>query len=429
MVGNDGAQGASSALDGKLSLHKAIIQVPGVASVVKADKARQIALTDDAFRSLLIRHEQVLFASAQQAAACNASHLVEARLCRWMLRMRDLVGDDLPLTQEFVRPDAGRPPLQRVVGGGDAAIGRPHQIPPRPDANPGRRWSAGSVVRVLRDRQKPLRIVEPAALACVRYQRWFQPVEATPILNRRDREYVLMSEKCRQGLTTAEKPELWHRWQPGIFEKRLAERLVSVTRVLRRPVEPADINEHWVQLHRDGRANSSQGRTPKAPETSTPDRHREWRPSLPRNRKRVMPIFPIFANAAFGPELTKIMGEALDRAVEWMRVAPSRRFPVIPWPTGSLRGRETASAISPSCATRRFKASVLRARRRGCAACRRRRLRNAAPMTAHARAYEPPAPALFHFLPACYGLSSRGWPCAMRSSGRSSLLSLEAGGI
>ena len=102
MVGNDGAQGASSALDGKLSLHKAIIQVPGVASVVKADKARQIALTDDAFRSLLIRHEQVLFASAQQAAACNASHLVEARLCRWMLRMRDLVGDDLPLTQEFL---------------------------------------------------------------------------------------------------------------------------------------------------------------------------------------------------------------------------------------------------------------------------------------------------------------------------------------
>ena len=37
-----------------------------------------------------------------------------------------------------------------------------------------------------------------------------------------------------------------------------------------------------------------------------------------------MPIFPIFANAAFGPELTKIMGEALDRAVESMRVAPSQ---------------------------------------------------------------------------------------------------------
>ena len=48
--------------------------------------------------------------------------------------------------------------------------------------------------------------------------RWSQPVDATPILNRRDRDYVLMSEKCRQGLTAAEKPELWHRWQPGILK-------------------------------------------------------------------------------------------------------------------------------------------------------------------------------------------------------------------
>ena len=47
---------------------------------------------------------------------------------------------------------------------------------------------------------------------------WSQPVDATPILNRRDRDYVLMSEKCRQGLTAAEKPELWHRWQPGILK-------------------------------------------------------------------------------------------------------------------------------------------------------------------------------------------------------------------
>ena len=79
-------------------------------------------------------------------------------------------------------------------------------------------------------------------------QRWSQPVDATPILNRRDREYVLMSEKCRQGLTAAEKPELWHRWQPGI--KRLGERLVSVTRVLRRPVESAAQSRHRVNEFR-----------------------------------------------------------------------------------------------------------------------------------------------------------------------------------
>jgi CRP-like cAMP-binding protein len=37
------------------------------------------------------------------SGACNASHLVEARMCRWLLRMRDLAGsDDLIITQEFL---------------------------------------------------------------------------------------------------------------------------------------------------------------------------------------------------------------------------------------------------------------------------------------------------------------------------------------
>jgi CRP-like cAMP-binding protein len=102
MIGRDGVLGVSSALDGKVSLNKAIIQSPGMSSIANADTVRDIALRDDAFRSRLIRHEQVLFAAAQQSAACNASHTVEARLCRWLLRLRDLVGDDLQLTQEFL---------------------------------------------------------------------------------------------------------------------------------------------------------------------------------------------------------------------------------------------------------------------------------------------------------------------------------------
>jgi CRP-like cAMP-binding protein len=102
MVGRDGVLGVSSALDGKVSLNKAIIQSPGMASIGDADRVRDVALKDDAFRSRLIRHEQVLFAAVQQSAACNASHTVEARLCRWLLRLRDLVGDDLQLTQEFL---------------------------------------------------------------------------------------------------------------------------------------------------------------------------------------------------------------------------------------------------------------------------------------------------------------------------------------
>jgi len=41
-------------------------------------------------------------ASARHQAVCNATHSVEARMCRWLLRMYDLTGPELPLTQEFL---------------------------------------------------------------------------------------------------------------------------------------------------------------------------------------------------------------------------------------------------------------------------------------------------------------------------------------
>jgi CRP-like cAMP-binding protein len=44
-----------------------------------------------------------LFVQAQQTAGCNASHSVENRLARWLLRVRDLTGSDtFTLTQELM---------------------------------------------------------------------------------------------------------------------------------------------------------------------------------------------------------------------------------------------------------------------------------------------------------------------------------------
>lgn len=103
MVGCDGVFNASAALDGKVSLNKGVVQLSGVASVMNVDKLRSIADEFPHFRSLLIRHEQVLFAQSQQSAACNATHQIEARLCKWLLRMRDLAdNNELTVTQEFL---------------------------------------------------------------------------------------------------------------------------------------------------------------------------------------------------------------------------------------------------------------------------------------------------------------------------------------
>jgi CRP-like cAMP-binding protein len=101
-IGRDGVIGAASALDGRISFNKGIVQVGGVASVIGVERLRALADENKRFRSILIRHEQVLFAQAQQSAACNASHSAEARMCRWLLRMRDLAGERLKLTQQFL---------------------------------------------------------------------------------------------------------------------------------------------------------------------------------------------------------------------------------------------------------------------------------------------------------------------------------------
>jgi CRP-like cAMP-binding protein len=103
MIGHDSMLGASSALDGKISLNKAIVQLSGFGVALDVKRFREVAEKSLDFRTKLVRHEQALFVQAQQSAACNASHTLEARLSRWLLRCRDLSGNDtLALTQEFL---------------------------------------------------------------------------------------------------------------------------------------------------------------------------------------------------------------------------------------------------------------------------------------------------------------------------------------
>jgi CRP-like cAMP-binding protein len=103
MVGRDSVFGAAAALDGRTALNDAIVQLPGQASVLDVAHLRAAAAQSETFRAALIRHAEFVFVQAQQSAACNASHTLEARLARWLLRARDLSGSDtLHLTQEFL---------------------------------------------------------------------------------------------------------------------------------------------------------------------------------------------------------------------------------------------------------------------------------------------------------------------------------------
>ena len=102
MVGKDGVVGAFAALGG-IPVNRAIVQLPGPALICKVSELKSAVLQSHSLLSMLFRHEQTVYAQASQSAACMAAHQVEARLCRWLLRARDLADtDSLQFTQEFL---------------------------------------------------------------------------------------------------------------------------------------------------------------------------------------------------------------------------------------------------------------------------------------------------------------------------------------
>jgi CRP-like cAMP-binding protein len=118
MIGKDGEWGASQALDDRISLNHVVIQLPGQASVMNADHAKRFSEEIPTFRKLLLSYDQFFTAHVQQTAACNAVHEIQPRLCKWLLRMQELAGDELPVTQEFLAQMMGvrRASVTQIAG-------------------------------------------------------------------------------------------------------------------------------------------------------------------------------------------------------------------------------------------------------------------------------------------------------------------------
>jgi CRP-like cAMP-binding protein len=103
MVGRDGVIGDTSMAGNHPAFGQAIVQLPGSASRIAVQHLRDGGGQSATIRQMLSRYREVIFAQAQQSAACHAVHDVEERMCRWLLQSRDLMeSDTLPLTQGFL---------------------------------------------------------------------------------------------------------------------------------------------------------------------------------------------------------------------------------------------------------------------------------------------------------------------------------------
>ena len=102
MIGREGVFGAMQAIDHRVSLNIVKVQVQMRASVVDANVVKNVADESPDFRALIVGYEQFFPGLVQQHTARNAPHSIERRTCKWLVRMYDLAGPDLPLTEEFL---------------------------------------------------------------------------------------------------------------------------------------------------------------------------------------------------------------------------------------------------------------------------------------------------------------------------------------
>lgn len=103
LVGKDSMVGMPLMLGNPTSPVRALVQGGGTAMRMSARRFVAKLKRDPALQRLLERCVYVSMTTAMQIAVCNKSHLLSARLARWLLMVRDrLARDEFPLTQEFL---------------------------------------------------------------------------------------------------------------------------------------------------------------------------------------------------------------------------------------------------------------------------------------------------------------------------------------
>jgi hypothetical protein len=114
MVGNEGTTAMATCLGVEAAATHTIVQMAGDALRIRSTKVKAEFDRGGAFHDLVLRYIYALVAQVSQSVGCNTHHLLEARLSRWLLIVRDRVpSDKLFLQHEF---------LSQMLGTGRSAV-------------------------------------------------------------------------------------------------------------------------------------------------------------------------------------------------------------------------------------------------------------------------------------------------------------------
>ena len=118
-IGKEGFYGIDVLIGGEQAIETTICQIPGKALRMPVAAFVSAIEGNSPLRNITQRYLQVYLSLVSQSVACNRLHTVEARFARWILMTHDRVlGDDFPLTQEFLACMLGvqRPSVSLVAG-------------------------------------------------------------------------------------------------------------------------------------------------------------------------------------------------------------------------------------------------------------------------------------------------------------------------
>jgi CRP-like cAMP-binding protein len=101
-VGREGFVGLAVSLGIAASPFRAICQMTGDSLRLPVRTFMEAMTRGPGLAHLLHRYAAFSLRAAGQSIACNSLHTVEARACRWLLKMHDqAAGDEFAVTQEF----------------------------------------------------------------------------------------------------------------------------------------------------------------------------------------------------------------------------------------------------------------------------------------------------------------------------------------
>ena len=103
LVGREGMVGATVALGQWASPMRALVQGAGSAMRMEAPRFLDEVARSGGLRPRVDRCIYLAMTTAMQIAACNKTHVLEARLARWLLMVRDrLAREEFAMTQDFL---------------------------------------------------------------------------------------------------------------------------------------------------------------------------------------------------------------------------------------------------------------------------------------------------------------------------------------